>query len=32
MKMLQEIYGLKLWKEVGKGILGREGDEIRQGK
>jgi hypothetical protein len=32
MKTLEDICGLDLWKKIGKGILGREGDEIRQGK
>jgi hypothetical protein len=30
MKMPQEIYGLDFWKEIGKGILGRQRDEMRK--
>jgi hypothetical protein len=30
MKTPQEIYGSDLWKEIGKGILGRQKDEMRR--
>jgi hypothetical protein len=30
MKTLQEIYGSYFWKEIGKGILGRQRDKIRK--
>jgi hypothetical protein len=30
MKTLQEIYGSNFWKEIGKGILGRQKDEMRR--
>jgi hypothetical protein len=29
MKTLEDICGLDLWKKIGKGILGREGDEMK---
>jgi len=30
MKTLQEICGLDFWKEIGKGILGRQRDEMKR--
>jgi hypothetical protein len=30
MKTLQEICGSDFWKEIGKGILGRQRDEIKK--
>jgi hypothetical protein len=30
MKMLQEICGSDFWKEIGKGILGMQRDEMRR--
>jgi hypothetical protein len=30
MKMFQEICGLDFWKEISKGILGRQRDEMRR--
>jgi hypothetical protein len=32
MKMFQEICGLDFWEEIGKGILGRQRDEMRRRK
>jgi hypothetical protein len=29
MKTLQEISGLNFWKEISKGILGRQRDEMK---
>jgi hypothetical protein len=30
MKMLKEIYGSDFWKEIGKGIWGKQRDEMRR--
>jgi hypothetical protein len=30
MKTLQEICGSNFWKEIGKGILGKQRDEMRR--
>ncbi len=30
--MFQEICGLDFWEEIGKGILGRQRDEMRRRK
>jgi hypothetical protein len=30
MKMLQEICGSNFWKQIGKGTLGRQKDEMRR--
>jgi len=30
MKMLQELCGLDFWKVTSKGILGKQGDEMKR--